>query len=130
MHRSPDGKHFSTLLFLRFSVFDSSLASRNVNTEILYNLSATRNIGKALKTFGITEASDYVLAVVMNSTAEAVGRVRDAIAGEEVVDVENGLREYADKGRICSQYGIEEKERSAGSLVDSVVTRIACRDIL
>lgn len=89
-------------------------------------MSASRNIGKALTAFGVADASTSVLFVVSGGAARAA--VRAAVVGEEVEDVEDGLRAGVDLDAVRSAYGIGEREE-AGGMVEAIVTRIAVRDI-
>ena len=93
------------------------------------NLSADRNIGKALGTFGIGDNSDYILCIITDSTWDKVHQVRKCVDGVEVLDVSSGLIQWAAYDRICSVYQIDEKERDSQKLLDSIVTRISCRDL-
>lgn len=105
------------------------MVTRNINTEVIYNLAATRNITKALSQFGIAHDTDYVLAIVPHSNAEKVEAVRQVFdAHEQLVFDDDVLDKFADHERICQEYDIQEKEREAGLLVDSIVTRISCRE--
>lgn len=105
------------------------LATRNINTELVYNISATRNISKALKQFGIADTSTYVLAVVFSPCATKLAALRQAVEGAEVQVASDSLGDLADEALVRKVYGISDVEARAGSLVDSIVTRMACRDV-
>jgi hypothetical protein len=71
------------------------------------------------------------MVVVIYSVAmkTAIQAVRQAICGVEVEDVTNGISLTANKNRIREAYNISSTEEDADSLGNSVVTRIAVRDI-
>lgn len=106
----------------------NSLSSRTVYTEIIYNVSASRNIGKALSGFGVSDVCSSVLFVLHRPSVSSISAVRAAVDGEEVEDVEAGLREGADLDKIRAAYDIGKQEE-AGGMVNAIVTRIAIRDV-
>lgn len=55
--------------------------------------------------------------------------VRNAVEGDELLDVPKSLQDLADEQRIIRTYGITAIELGSSTLVDSIVTRIACRDV-
>lgn len=89
-----------------------------------------RNISKALKTFGLKDDSTYVLAVVMTPTSQKVDAVRAAIIGSEVSDIAENISRCGDEKLARYHYSIDVNEGSNSTLVDSIVTRIACRDAI
>lgn len=95
----------------------------------MYNVSGNRNITKALKTFGISNTTTYLLAVIVHPTEEKISQVHRAVEGLEVPNVSEHLAEHANLNRIQDSYGIHSNELQSGSLIDSIVTRIACRDV-
>ncbi|CAN8068407.1 unnamed protein product [Agarophyton chilense] len=108
---------------------NSSMSTRNLFTEIIYNLSGSKNISKALKTFGIQEDTSDILVVVPHPQNETTEKIRHYIKAEEMSFNENCLEHIAEERAVKRIYGITEKELECGTLVDSVVTRMACRDL-
>jgi len=76
----------------------------------------------------MSDSSKDVIAVLPNATAADVISVRDAIQGIEDINVAQAIKLIADEQLIRGTYGITEEERH-DSLVDSIVTRMACRDV-
>lgn len=105
------------------------MSTRNVFTEIVYGLSSTRNISKSLQTFGISPQTKAVLAVMPQATKGQLDKVRELVNGTERESVPDTLLEISDSQRIEKIHGISEAEKTEGSLVDAVVTRMACRDV-
>lgn len=98
--------------------------TKSINTEILFNLSITKNISKSLMTFGLQENDDCFLIVFFNETHGT--KLQTVIIGEEVHLSElKGLR---DVNAIKKYYGISEAETKVIPLIDSVVSRIATKD--
>jgi EKC/KEOPS complex subunit CGI121/TPRKB len=110
-------------------VQEGTLVSRTVSTEIVYNVSAARNIGKALSQFGVSDACTSVLFVLLNPSRATLAAVRGLVDGDEVEDVGAGLAAGADMRAVRERYDITEAEVAAGNVVDSIATRIAVRDV-
>lgn len=105
------------------------MATRNIFTEIVYNFSSTRNISKSLDRFGISAATQHVLVILPNPSNPDIDLVRNAVEGEEVLLIQEGLKQISDVAQIRNVYGIPIEEGKSSSLIDSVVTRMACRDV-
>lgn len=106
-----------------------TMATRNIFTEIVYNFSSTRNISKSLDRFGISAATQHVLVILPNPSNPDIDLVRNAVEGEEVLLIQEGLKQISDVAQIRNVYGIPIEEGKSSSLIDSVVTRMACRDV-
>lgn len=92
-------------------------------------MSASRNISKALKTFGIGQDTTEMLVIIPHPQISEIDKIRHAINGEEVPVTENSVKDAFDRDAVKSTFAISEKELACGTLVDSIVTRMACRDI-
>lgn len=62
------------------------------------------------------------------SGSAARAAVRDAVVGDEVEDVEDGIGAAADLDAVRKAYDIGEREE-AGGMLEAIVTRIAVRDV-
>lgn len=105
------------------------MSTRNIFTEIVYNLSGTRSMSKALVGFGIAEDTTDLVVVLPNATPSNISDIRKAIEGIEIMSVVDGIKQTSDLAQIRKLYGITDDEDRCGSLLDSVVTRMACRDV-
>lgn len=105
------------------------MATRNVFTEIVYNFAATRNISKSLERFGLSATTTDLLIIVPNPVETDVESIRTAVDGTEIMPPERGLKQVSDLDQIRKVYGILPEEEKITPLVDSIVTRIACRDV-
>jgi len=109
---------------------NKSMITKSLATEILFNLSSTKNINQSLKDMGAnTEDKDMIVALV--STFSNVPEM-EIFHKKCIVGHEADLSEYEkniDEKFIKSYYKINEIESVNSNLLDSIVTRIACKPI-
>ncbi|XP_045477597.1 EKC/KEOPS complex subunit TPRKB-like [Harmonia axyridis] len=98
--------------------------TKTVYSEILFNLSISKNITASLKTFGASDGDKDLLIVLINKINEAAETI-DFINGEEV-NV-NRISELTDVSLVKKNYKIGEEEFQNNDLLDSVVSRIAIK---
>lgn len=104
--------------------------TKNIYTDILYQLSPTRNISHALNTFGINNKSKDIIAVIPDPTDEKIAAVREHISGSEVEASQlSQIQNVETQQNLQKVYSIRAEELQTSCLVDSIVTRLACRDI-
>jgi len=109
---------------------NASMITKSLATEILFNLSSTKSIKQSLKDMGAnTQDNDMIVALVskFSNVPEMEIFNNKCIKGDE-----DDFSEYAkniDENSIKSYYGINEIESNNSSLLDSVVTRIACKSL-
>lgn len=113
------------------AVDDGEKLTRNIYTSILYQLSPTRNISQALKTFGISNSSTDILVVVPDATDEKLKVIRDHLHSASEVDASQLAQIHSERSLKSIQdfYAIEASELTSSTLVDSIVSRMACRDV-
>ncbi|XP_073976537.1 EKC/KEOPS complex subunit TPRKB-like [Rhodnius prolixus] len=105
---------------------NSRMVTKNVYTELLFNLSTTKNITKSLKTFGVEkDDTDLILAHFGNEIS--LKKVVALIDGEQVEWTELSQINNLDEINRC--YNINKQEMSVTNLLDSVVTRIAIKNL-
>ncbi|VEN50877.1 unnamed protein product [Callosobruchus maculatus] len=102
--------------------------TKTVFTEILFNLSISKNITNSLKTFGIDDSDNNIIVVLVNERGKDNKHVCSDIQGEELELVL--LKNFSDVNAIRKVYKIEDKEFFNVPLLDSVVSRIAVKDFL
>lgn len=105
------------------------MATKNIFIETVYNFAATRNISKSLERFGLSDTTTDVLVIVPNPVENDIESIRSSVNGIETKSIEEGLRQVSDLTQIRKVYGISLEEEKRASLIDSVVTRMACRDV-
>lgn len=103
-----------------------SRTTKSIYTEILFNLSISKNISKSLNTFGIQESDKCFLAIYFKE--EDGQQLNSEIEGEEVPICE--LKYFNDIASIKKYYKINDLEEKMIPLVDSIVSRIATKDFL
>lgn len=121
---------FLAFSFTNFcSVTSETLKCRNVNTQFVSCISPHISISKALTNFGISEDTTYMLAVVMDPTPEKIANLRQVVVGTELQGVENELKSRYEADLVRQKYDISQRENATSELLDSIVSRIACREI-
>lgn len=106
-----------------------NLHCRTFASEVLYNLSASRNISKGLSAFGITDDAQSLLCIVRTPTKSRLDAVRTLIDGDEEGNIEAGLSAVANTVRIRESYGVQDAESEVSDLPLSIATRISVRDV-
>ncbi|KAK3871843.1 hypothetical protein Pcinc_009301 [Petrolisthes cinctipes] len=106
------------------------MVTRSVFSEILFNLSPTKNITESLKTFGLGDSDKSVLAVVLEGSEEAqTGRMEKLMTQikGQVTDLIH-LSSLTDEKRVRELYKIPDPELTVSSLSEAVVSRVACKE--
>ncbi|KOC62893.1 TP53RK-binding protein [Habropoda laboriosa] len=109
----------------------NQLTTKNLYTEVLFNLSMSKNILRALTEFGIGNNDKNILIVLVSrkddekSTSEVL---IDSIKGERISV--SRLSEFTDFELIKKIYKIEKDELNISTLTNSVVSRIGCKDFI
>ena len=103
------------------------LVTRSLHAELLHNLSGTKHIVESLSRFGISPKSEKILVAKFNATDEDVGKLKELIKGKEV-DME-ALSKHANVERIKQLYGINPEETRAQYIVDSIVMKMATKNM-
>nr|BAN21284.1 unkown protein [Riptortus pedestris] len=105
----------------------NKMITKNVYTEILYNLSPSKHITKSLKMFGgQDDDSDLIIAVIGDEE-----RFRSVLA--QVDGTEESLKELknlADSKTIVKEYLVTSPEVDNTDLIKSLITRIAAKSVL
>ncbi|CAG9863897.1 unnamed protein product [Phyllotreta striolata] len=111
------------------ALLNEKLTTKTVYTEILFNLSPTKNISKSLQTFGIDEKDDALLVVTLckDTENEEADFLKQIDAVEAPIEK---LSDYTDINLIKKIYKINDKESSVTPILDSIVSRIATKDFL
>lgn len=106
----------------------SSLVTRTLHSEVIYNFSGSKHITESLRRCGITENSNYVLVARFNATVEELEAARALVKGKEINLEELGKR--ADRSLIQKHFKVSSLELEVSSLEDAIACRIAARDAL
>lgn len=121
---------FQIVVSANKAILSEKLTTRTLYSEILYNLSISKNISQSLQKFGVDEKDDAILAVVV-VRAEDVGTENETfrkIAGEEL-DILR-LTDFCDVSLMKKEYKINDEELEKCLLIDAIVSRIAVKDFI
>jgi len=107
-----------------FQKSKNKLKTKNVFSEILFNLSPSNKISECFKLFGIDEATTNLAVICLEENYEDIHNLVD---GDSTV-VSN-LAESCNKEAILKLYKINESELKTSTLLDCVVSQLAAKDI-
>eukprot|EP01089_Gocevia_fonbrunei_P000938 TRINITY_DN10909_c0_g2_i1.p1 TRINITY_DN10909_c0_g2~~TRINITY_DN10909_c0_g2_i1.p1 ORF type:complete len:192 (+),score=21.16 TRINITY_DN10909_c0_g2_i1:31-606(+) len=104
------------------------LQSKNLHTELIYNLSGDKNLAQSLKTFGMSPDSSTVLVGIFNKTLEQCQNLTHLIKGQETdIDTAFSSQVHLAKELVTKKYSITEEELTSGDLETAIVNRISVR---
>lgn len=108
----------------------SKLITKSVHTEILYNLSVSKNITQSLINFGIADSdSDIVLGLIHDEDEETkLESIVQLVEGQ--TDQIKNLCNVRDVEKIKKVYKIDDVELKVSRLLDSVISRICVKDFI
>ncbi|CAH1376847.1 unnamed protein product [Tenebrio molitor] len=119
---------FQLVIAANKALTSESRTTKTIFTEILFNLSISKNITKSLQQFGINDdCKDLLVVTIVEGNGESGGVFSDII-GEEV-DLEM-LEQISDLTAIKKAYKIGSNEEKSTTLLDSIVSRIATKDFI
>ena len=107
------------------------LTTKSLYTEVLFNLSISKNISRSLMEFGITDNDKNILVVLIHkiNDDESMSKlVTDHIKGENISI--SRLSEFTDLELIRKTYKIDKDELTVSNLTNSIVSRISCKDFI
>ncbi|XP_015363970.1 PREDICTED: EKC/KEOPS complex subunit TPRKB-like [Diuraphis noxia] len=107
---------------------NSCMKTKSLANEILFNLSSSKNITQSLKEISANDQDDDMIVVIISkfsNVPEMQIFQEKCITGCET-DISE-IAENIDENYIKSYYKISQIESENSSLLDSIVTRIACK---
>ena len=114
-----------------YSVTNQTMRTRNLHTEILFNLSPSNSIKEALTAFGVRDVQPNLIGVCLRKSVSETDGMESLI---NMVDGAtkplNDIEKYNDINKITKLYKITDEELSIGSLAEAVVLRVATKDAL
>lgn len=109
------------------SQISGNLITKSLNSELLFNLSSSKNISQSLQTFGVTDKDQDCLVVVFHQGENKTEDIKSEINGE-FLDIVN-LSKFTDQKLIQKTYKIGDEELKMSTLASSVVSRIAVKEL-
>jgi len=109
---------------------NSCMKTKSLANEILFNLSSSKNITQSLKDTSANDQDDDMIVVIISkfsNVPEMKIFQEKCITGCET-DISE-IAENIDENYIKSYYKISQIESGNSSLLDSIVTRIACKPL-
>lgn len=104
------------------------MTTKTLYTEVLFNISPSKNISQSLQKFGIHDDDKQLLVAFIVNDIEDVSQVLSNIEATPLpIDK---IAELADVDLIMKTYKIDKAELEVSSLLDSIVTRISTKDFV
>ena len=102
----------------------SKLKTRNVFSEILFNLSPSNQISECFKLFGVNESTKTFIVICLKDDFDHIHKLVDGDTADLSL-----LANNCDKSAITKLYKINEMELETSTLLDCVVSQLASKDI-
>ncbi|KAK9881229.1 hypothetical protein WA026_015343 [Henosepilachna vigintioctopunctata] len=106
------------------AVTAEGFTTKTLSTEILFNLSISKNISSSLQTFGIGDEDTNMLIASVYEISD-MPQPLHVIEGDEV-DI-GTIQEITDLSLVKKIYKISDPEFKTNNVLDSVVSRIAIK---
>ncbi|KAF6022915.1 TPRKB [Bugula neritina] len=128
-----DSRQLQLAIFkARIAQTREKMTTRNVYSEILYNLSPNRQITQAFKLFGIQDTDTACLVITVGDSKESnMHQVVSLLeSGGAVCLPFEDISQFNSLESIEKLYKIQEEELKVGTLSEAVVSRIAAKEII
>jgi EKC/KEOPS complex subunit CGI121/TPRKB len=104
------------------------LTTKTLHSELVFNLSGTRNVAESFRRFGISDKSDKIVLCVFDANESQLADASEIVHGTSMVLKEIGTHlEAQDLALIRKYYKIPEAELKTSSLIDAIASRIATK---
>ncbi|XP_046483325.1 EKC/KEOPS complex subunit TPRKB [Neodiprion pinetum] len=105
------------------------LTTRTIFTEILFNMSLSKNITQSLVKFGIDDKEKNIIVGIIHGSDNTEAMAKDSLAAIKGERVSIGrLKEITDTSVVKKIYKVDESELKVSSLVDCVVSKMNTKD--
>lgn len=121
---------FQIVVAANKALIAEKLTTKSIYTELLFNLSISKNITQSLQRFGIDDKENEAIVVVIKRKEETFDEMElfEQVIGEE--DDLSNLSLYTDVELIKKSYKIGDIEYKRIPILDSVISRISTKDVL
>lgn len=107
---------------------NKSLTTTSIHSELVYNLSGSRNVTESFRRFGISDASDSLVVGVFDATMQDFEALTATIEAEQVsMDLLGEHLTSEDEKKLKKYYKIQPEEMAISDLSQAIVTRIAIK---
>ncbi|GJQ13938.1 hypothetical protein GpartN1_g5729.t1 [Galdieria partita] len=103
------------------------LVTHDVFSEIVFSLSARKNVREAFSTFGFQSSSKNAVVVLVNPDPNTKESVLKRISCAEMLETNEDMVKYCNIQDLMQLYQIEQQELLESTLLDAVITRIATK---
>lgn len=118
---------FQVIVAANKAVTSEKLTTKTIHSEILYNLSYSKNISQSFQKFGFEENGNSVL-IAMIVSNDGMKYDLEGIEGD-VVDLKE-LRNSCDVDALKKLYKLSDSEVTDLDVLNSIVSRISCKDLI
>lgn len=124
---------FQVVIAANKAACNVKLTTKSVHSEILFNLSFSKNITQSFQRFGLEENGKTALVAVIVKNDDAVDEVKkkiiDVVRGD-VVDLVR-LRDFCDVAALKKAYKLGDCEmKNSCDILGCVVSKIASKDLI
>lgn len=109
----------------------TQLTTKTLYTEVLFNLSISKNISRSLAEFGVSDNDKNILIAIIHKECDGYSMseiLMNNIKGERVLI--SSLPQFTDFDLVKKTYRIDENELNISTLANSVISRISCKDFI
>ncbi|XP_012271545.1 EKC/KEOPS complex subunit Tprkb-like [Orussus abietinus] len=106
----------------------TGLTTKTLYTEILFNLSPSKNISQSLQKFGIDDKETNVIVATIHDGSEnpELAQILNEIKGSRLPI--SKLNAFTDIQLIKKTYKLDDSELEVSNIMDSIVSRISTKD--
>ncbi|XP_074646432.1 EKC/KEOPS complex subunit TPRKB-like isoform X2 [Tubulanus polymorphus] len=110
---------------------NGKMVTRNLHSEIIYNMSPSKNISDAFKKYGSSDKDTSIMFVQICKVNTSMDEISTFLSSVDGIRIGTDLvNQFTDETAIKKMCKIKEKELEVGSLLEAVIGRSASKDIV